>query len=118
MARVCRDKDLTTTGHSCTAICPIIARPSQVFVNGRLVARPGDKLAPHTIKNKKKKCVNHPAQINCGSRTVFAHGIPVTIVGNSADRGNMFTGSPNVFIGGIASAGGIGGDLTSVEGSS
>ena len=88
-----------------------------MFVNGRLVARPGDKLAPHTIMEK-KKCKPHPAQINLGSRTVFAHGIPVTIVGNSADRGNMFTGSPNVFIGGIASAGGIGGDLTSVEGSS
>ena len=99
MARVCRDKDLTTTGHSCTAICPIIARPSQVFVNGRLVARPGDKLAPHTIRNKKRKCVDHPAQINRGSRTVFAHGIPVARVGDSADQGAMFRGSPNVFVG-------------------
>ena len=86
-------------------------------MNGKLVARPGDPLAPHTIR-KGDRCKNHPAQINQGSRTVFAHGIPVTIVGHSADRGNMFTGSPNVFIGGIAGAGGIGGDLTSVEGSS
>ena len=56
-------------------------------------------MAPHTIKNKKKKCVNHPAQINRGSRTVFAHGIPVARVGDSADSGAMFKGSPNVFVG-------------------
>ena len=99
MPALCRDKDLAKTGHGCTAICPIIARPSRVFVNGRLVARPGDKLAPHTILNKKKKCVDHPARINRGSRTVFAHGIPVARVGDSADQGAMFKGSPNVFVG-------------------
>ena len=86
-------------------------------MNTRLIAKRGDPLAPHTIK-KKRKCKRHSAVINEGSPTVFAKGIPVAVVGHSADRGNMFTGSPNVFIGGIASAGGIGGDLTSVEGSS
>jgi uncharacterized Zn-binding protein involved in type VI secretion len=99
MPNLCRDKDLARTGHSCTAICPTISRPSQVFVNGRLVARPGDKLAPHTIK-KKKKCVGHSAKINKGSSTVFAHGIPVARVGDSADRGRMIKGSNNVFAGG------------------
>ena len=99
MPALCRDKDIADTGHKCTKYCPIIARPSRVFVNGRRVARPGDKLAPHTIKNKKKECVPHPAQINRGSSTVFAHGIPVARVGDSADKGAMFKGSPNVFVG-------------------
>jgi uncharacterized Zn-binding protein involved in type VI secretion len=98
MPALCRDKDLARTGHGCTAICPIIARPSRVFVNGRLVARPGDKLAPHTIPSN-NKCKPHPAQINRGSSTVFAHGIPVARVGDSADQGAMYKGSPNVFVG-------------------
>ena len=98
MPALCRDKDLADTGHKCTKYCPIIARPSRVFVNGRLVARPGDKLAPHN-KRKNGKCKNHPAQINRGSRTVFAHGIPVARVGDSADQGAMYKGSPNVFVG-------------------
>jgi uncharacterized Zn-binding protein involved in type VI secretion len=98
MPALCRDKDIAMTGHSCTVFCPIIARPSQVFVNGRKVARPGDPLAPHT-KRINKKCKNHPAQINKGSRTVFAHGIPVARVGDSADQGEMRKGSPNVFVG-------------------
>lgn len=98
MPALCRDKDIAMTGHSCTVLCPIIARPSQVFVNGKLVARPGDPLAPHTIRVK-KKCVGHSAKINKGSSTVFAHGIPVARVGDSADRGEMRKGSPNVFVG-------------------
>ena len=98
MPALCRDKDIARTGHSCSSKAPIIARPSSVFVNGRRVARPGDKLAPHTIK-KKKRCVNHPAKINKGATTIFAHGIPVARVGDSADRGKMIKGSPNVFVG-------------------
>ena len=98
MPALCRDKDIARTNHKCTPYCPIIAKPSRVFVNGRKVARPGDRLAPHTIKVK-KKCVGHSAKINRGSSTVFAHGIPVARVGDSADRGKMIKGSPNVFVG-------------------
>jgi uncharacterized Zn-binding protein involved in type VI secretion len=109
MPAVCRDKDLAYTGHTCIAICPIIAKPSRVFVNGKRIARPGDPLAPHTILNKAKtKCIPHPAFINKGSSTVFAHGIPVTRVGDSADQGAMIKGSNNVFAGGSSGGGGLG----------
>ena len=80
-------------------MAPVIARPSRVYINGKLVARRGDPLKPHTIK-RGLDCIGHPANINRGSRTVFAHGIPIARIGDSADKGAMAQGSPNVFAGG------------------
>lgn len=99
MPAVCRDKHLARTGHGCTSMAPVVARPSSVFINGIRVARRGDPLKPHTIKVG-IKCLGHGANVNRGSRTVFAHGIPIARIGDSADRGAMAQGSPNVFAGG------------------
>ena len=98
MPQISRNKDLAATGHTCTAVVPVIASQFTVFSNGIAVARPGDRCAPHTIK--KIECVDHPANINQGSSTVFAEGIPVARVGDSTDRGAMIQGAPNVFAGG------------------
>jgi uncharacterized Zn-binding protein involved in type VI secretion len=99
MPAVCRDKHLARTGHGCTSMAPVVARPSRVFINGIRVARQGDPLKPHTIR-KGPFCVGHGANVNRGSRTVFAHGIPIARIGDSADKGAMAQGSPNVFAGG------------------
>ena len=99
MPAVCRDKHLAKTGHACTTMAPVVARPSMVFINGKLVARLGDPLKPHTIKVG-RKCLGHGANVNKGSTTVFAHGIPIARIGDSADQGAMAQGSPTVFAGG------------------
>jgi uncharacterized Zn-binding protein involved in type VI secretion len=80
-------------------MAPVVARPSRVFINGIRVARQGDLLKPHTIK-RGDRCIGHNANVNRGSRTVFAHGIPIARKGDSADKGAMAQGSPNVFAGG------------------
>lgn len=98
MRRLSRDKDLARTGHGCHAVAPCIATASRVFINGRPVARPGDPLVPHTIPSG-PICKFHPAFINAGSFSVFAQGIPVARVGDSADLGAMIQGAPNVFAG-------------------
>ena len=54
---------------------------------------------PHTIK-KGDFCVDHSANVNRGSTSVFVQGIPMARVGDSTDRGALFRGSPNVFAGG------------------
>ena len=101
MARVSRDNDLAATGHSCTAIIGVIATCRTVYANSIRVARPPDPLKPHTIYcGCPPCCCNHPATINVGSRTVFAEGIPVARVGDSADFGRMIQGSGNVYAGG------------------
>ena len=99
MPAVCRDRHIARTGHPCTSRAPVIARPSRVYINGKLVARQGDPLKRHTI-NKGLDCIGHNANVNRGSRTVFAHGIPIARIGDSADKGAMDQGSPNVFAGG------------------
>jgi uncharacterized Zn-binding protein involved in type VI secretion len=103
MPAVSRDRiDLARTGHTCDATAGCSATVGSVFINGRRVLRPGDRLLPHTILvcvGKKCFCVGHPAKINRGSNTVFAEGRPVARRGDSADRGSMMRGSPNVFAG-------------------
>ena len=103
MPAISRDRiDLASTGHLCSTKAGCKATAGSVYINGIRVLRPGDKLLPHTIlvcKNKKCYCVNHPAKINRGSRTVFAEGKPVARRGDSADRGKMLRGSLNVFAG-------------------
>ena len=103
MPAISRDRiDLAKTGHLCSAVAGVKATAGSVFINGIRVLRPGDKLLPHNIlvcAGKKCFCVNHPAKVNRGSSTVFAEGKPVARRGDSADRGKMLKGSPNVFAG-------------------
>ena len=99
MPAISRDLiDLAKTGHLCTPAIPCKALGKTVFVNGSKVLRAGDPLLPHLIKVG-FLCVGHPAKVNAGSRTVFAEGIPVARVGDSADFGAMAQGSGNVFAG-------------------
>jgi uncharacterized Zn-binding protein involved in type VI secretion len=103
MPAVSRDRiDLARTGHSCDATAGCISTARSVFINGRRVIRPGDRLLPHTILVCTADgcyCTGHPAKVNRGSRQVFAEGRPVARIGDSADRGRMIQGSPNVFAG-------------------
>ena len=103
MPAISRDRiDRARTGHLCTTSIGCKATASSVFINGRRVLRPGDRLLPHTILvciGDDCYCVGHPAKINRGSRQVFAEGKPVARRGDSADRGSMSRGSPNVFAG-------------------
>ncbi len=103
MPAVSRDRiDKAATGHLCSVTAGCISTARSVFINGRRVLRPGDRLLPHTILFCTPDgcyCKNHPAKVNMGSRQVFAEGIPVARKGDSADRGRMLHGSPNVFAG-------------------
>ena len=103
MPAISRDRrDLAATGHPCTTRIGCRATVSSVFANGSRVLRPGDRLLPHTIifcTPDGCQCINHPAKINRGSSTAFAEGRPVARRGDSADKGSMSGGSPNVFAG-------------------
>jgi len=97
MPRLCRDRDLGTTGHSCTSRIGVKTTQDTVFANRIPVARHRDPARPHTIR--RIVCVNHNARVNKASRTVFVKGIGVARVGDSYDRGRMIQGSNNVFAG-------------------
>jgi uncharacterized Zn-binding protein involved in type VI secretion len=76
----------------------VLATSRSVYVNGMKILRRGDPLAPHLIK--KVKCKGHSANVNRGSPSVFAEGIPVARRGDSADGGRMIQASGNVFANG------------------
>ena len=103
MPAISRDiRDLAATGHACHKVIGCKATARSVFANGSKVLRPGDPLLPHTILVCTADgcyCAGHPAVVNAGSRTVFAEGMPVSRLGDSADRGAMIQGSANVFAG-------------------
>ena len=103
MPKLSRDIiDLAATGHSCHRVIGVKATARTVFANDRKVLRPGDRLLPHTIMVCTADgcyCADHPAKVNRGSFRVFAEGKPVARKGDSADRGAMIHGSPNVFAG-------------------
>jgi|TARA_B110000977_G_C10608820_1_gene311355 uncharacterized Zn-binding protein involved in type VI secretion len=101
MPGISRNNDLAATGHGCSPTAGCIATAKTVFINGIKVLRPGDFLKPHFVPNKKPppKCVLHTAQVNRGSRSVFAEGKPVARRGDSADLGAMIGASRNVFAG-------------------
>ena len=103
MPAVSRDRiDRARTGHACTTSIGCSATARSGYINGRRVLRPGDRLLPHTILVCTADgcyCAGHRAKVNRGSFTVFAEGKPVARKGDSADRGRMIQGSPNVFAG-------------------
>ena len=102
MPAVSRNRiDLAATGHACTTRIGVQASQFSVFANGISILRPGDRLLPHTIEVCcPLRCVGHPAKVNRGSPNVFIQGRPVARKGDSADRGSMIQGSPNVFANG------------------
>ncbi len=92
--------DEIVTGHACNTTAGIQgALVSKVTIGGNPIAVQGDSIAPHTIKDG-RSCVPHSASVNAGSGKVFAQGIPVARIGDSADMGSIISGSSNVFAGG------------------
>lgn len=93
--------DLAATGHGCTRAIGVKASQFQVFANGKAILRPADRLLPHTIPVCcPLRCIPHKAVVNMGSRNVFIRNRPVARRFDSADRGAMLHGSPNVFANG------------------
>lgn len=94
------DEDTITTGHGCDGTAQIRGtEQNSVYINGILASVKGDIIAPHTILVG-DVCVPHTAYVNEGSSTVFFENIPAARIGDSADGGQIITGSDNVFIGG------------------
>ena len=112
MPAISRDLiDLAFTGHPCTRVIPVKATQGSVFANGKPMLRPGDPLLPHTILVPCPPtvcCVFHLAVVSGSSPNVFAEGRQVSRKGDSADKGAMAMGSPNVFANG---AGGLAGAI-------
>lgn len=92
--------DIISTGHPCDATAGIAGQlQNKVFVNGYPAAVRGDAIQTHTILVG-DVCVPHGASINAGSSKVFATGIPIARIGDSADQGAVITGASDVFAGG------------------
>jgi uncharacterized Zn-binding protein involved in type VI secretion len=92
--------DQIVTGHACSTTAGIQgALVSKVTIGGNPIAVRGDAIAPHTILSS-GSCVPHTASINAGSGKVFAEGIAVARIGDSADAGAIISGSSSVFAGG------------------
>ncbi len=100
MPAVSRHTDTLTTGHACTSTTTLNT-PGQgdVFANSLLIARVGDPTVSHP-NPPVPLCPDHVANVNAGSPNVFVHSIKVARIGDSADAGNMITGSGNVFANG------------------
>ena len=100
MPAVSRKGDSLTTGHICTSTTTLdTPGQSTVFANSILVARMGDPTVPHP-NPPSPPCPDHVANVNAGSPNVFVVGIEVARIGDSADAGNMTSGSGNVFANG------------------
>ena len=100
MPAVSRKGDSLTTGHICTSTTTLdTPGQSTVFANSILVARIGDPTVPHP-NPPSPPCPAHVANVNAGSPNVFVVGIEVARIGDSADAGNMTSGSGNVFANG------------------
>ena len=96
MPAVCRKGDSLSTGHICVG-STTLATPGQsnVFVNGKLMARKTDSTVSHPFPPN-PPCAPHVAKVNVGSSTVFCNGLAVPRLGDSADAGAMTSGSSNV----------------------
>ena len=101
MPAVSRKGDSLTTGHACVATTTL-ATPGQstVFANSILVARITDPTVVHLFPPNIPPCGTHASTVKVGSNTVFAVGLAMARIGDSADAGAMTTGSDTVFAGG------------------
>ena len=100
MPLIVREGDELSTGHICASTTTLdTPTQSQVYIHGKLVARITDKTVPHP-NPPAPPCPDHVANVNAGSPNVFAVGIAVARIGDSADAGAMTSGSGNVFANG------------------
>ena len=99
MPAACREGDSLSTGHICSSTTTLTTpAQSTVFANSILMARITDKTVPHPFPPN-PPCANHTAQVNVGSDTVFVEGLPLARVTDSADAGEMTSGSVDLFSG-------------------
>ena len=100
MPAVSRKGDSLTTGHICTSTTTLNT-PGQgtCFANSILIARVSDPTVSHPFPPL-PPCAPHVANVNAGSPNVFVEGLAVARIGDSADSGNMTSGSGNVFANG------------------
>jgi len=99
MPAICRKGDSLSTGHICSSTTTLDT-PSQstVKANGILIARVGDPTVSHPFPPS-PPCAPHVANVNAGSSTVRVAGQFVARIGDSADSGQMTSGSSNIFVG-------------------
>tara|TARA_B100000963_G_C22152076_1_gene462245 strand:+ start:223 stop:525 length:303 start_codon:yes stop_codon:yes gene_type:complete len=97
---VSRKGDSLSTGHICTSTTTLDT-PGQgtCFANSILIARVSDPTVSHPFPPL-PPCAPHVANVNVGSPNVFVEGLAVARIGDSADSGNMTSGSGNVFANG------------------
>ena len=100
MPAVSRHTDSLSTGHIC-ASTTTLDTPGQgtCFANSLLIARVTDPTVSHPFPPA-PICNPHVANVNVGSPNVFVENLPVARLGDSADSGNMISGSDNVFANG------------------
>ena len=100
MPAVSRKGDSLSTGHICTSTTTL-DKPGQgtCFANSILIARVSDPTVSHPFPPL-PPCAPHVANVNAGSPNVFVEGLAVARIGDSADSGNMTSGSGNVFANG------------------
>ena len=100
MPKVSRKGDSLSTGHICTDTTTLDT-PGQgtCFANSILIARVSDPTVSHPFPPL-PPCAPHVANVNAGSPNVFVEGLAVARIGDSADSGNMTSGSGNVFANG------------------
>jgi len=103
MPGVARVGDTVNTGHRCdtTTTISTLGSATNVFINGKLAALKDTQLSPHTITNPASPpippCIPHLGQkVNIGSTKVFVNGRPLARIGDSADLGQISTGSQDV----------------------
>lgn len=101
MPGVARQNDTVLTGHGCDTTTTIQQGSPDVRINGRGAAYAGAALTAHTIPSGTPPvCVGHSAQVNAGYGRVLVNGRPIARVGDSADLGQISTGSGDVLTGG------------------
>ena len=100
MPAVSRKGDSLSTGHGCVGTTTLnTPGQSTVFANSILIARVSDPTVSHPFPPL-PPCAPHVANVNAGSPNVFVEGLKVARIGDSADSGNMTSGSGNVFANG------------------
>ena len=99
MPAISRKGDSLSTGHICTGTTTLdTPGQSTVRANGILISRVSDPTVSHPFPPL-PPCAPHVANVNAGSSTVRVAGLAVARIGDSADSGQMTSGSSNVFSG-------------------
>lgn len=99
MPAISRKGDSLSTGHICDTTTTLdTPGQSTVRSNGILIARVSDPTVSHAFPPN-PPCAPHVANVNAGSSTVRVAGLAVARLGDSADSGNLTSGSSNVFAG-------------------